>query len=414
MRNIILGYELYDSRTKEGRNLNGRVEPSTVNIVDSTLIGINEQYYQWFIRPDIYGCFFNGYLGEHISDLFIKRIQVSCIEEGIYFYPIEILSLSSYVDLTSHIAISENVKTDVLNKKAFILFRYVFEGNMFNPWHLERFNKLVTDLVLPKEQILVFHGDQNTGNYKDCNFTYIPTNVFPFWLQNYKKDSLVSYRPNKLFLCYNRIIRPHRILMLGLLKRASILEQGLVSLGMCNHIQLSKINRALNEILTTEEIQFISTLSGTSPDNRPLTLDDNPACNIVKEHYEDTFVSLVNETLTETVFFSEKIFKPILMGHPFILIGGKGSLKKLKEMGFKTFDKWWDESYDDCDCFIERCIKVTEVLSKLSEKNNAQLQLMRSFMRPILKHNQDLYTDMIRPSPLGMDKEIIEYLRKLV
>lgn len=414
MRDIILGYEVYDPETKQGRNFNGRLEISNVTVDNpDKLFGLEKQYYQWFIRPDIYQCQFNGYLGEYIPDLFIVRTNVSNIEETVYFYPIEILSIFSFVNLTSHISISEKVKSDIRNKKAFIVFRYVYEGNML--FALERFNKLVSDLSLPKEQILVFHGDQNIENYKDCNFTYVPTNVFPFWLQQYKKSSLVSYYPNKLFLCYNRIIRPHRIVMLGLLKRSDILDQGMVSLGICNYREIAKINNALlNNIFTDAELKFISTLSNTSPDNISLTFDNNPACSIVEEHYESTFVSLVTETLTETVFFSEKTFKPILMGHPFILVGGRGSLRKLKELGFKTFDQWWDESYDDCDDFIDRCTAISKILTSLNNKNNNQLRLIRNFMKPVLKHNQELYNSLITPSPYSADIEIIKYIKGLV
>jgi hypothetical protein len=416
MRDIILGYEVYDYTTKEGRNFNGRVEPSTVIVGnDDILHGLDKQYYNWFIRPDKHGCFFNGYLGEQVPDLFVKRVQVADIKDTTYFYPIEILTITSFVGLNSHISISEKLRADVLNKKAFIVFRYIYEGNMNESGLLEKFNKLVADLSLPKEQILVFHGDQNVDNYKNCDFTYVSTNVFPYWIQQYKKETLVSYNPDKLFLCYNRIIREHRVLLLGLLKRNELIEQGIVSLGHCTHAHLRNINRnVLNGTLTETELLFLFNITGKSPDNLSLTADCNPASNIVPEHYQNTFVSLINETLTDTVFFSEKIYKPILMGHPFILVGGKGSLKKLRDLGFKTFDKWWDESYDECDCFIDRCAKIIEILSSLNNKNTKQLQLMRSFMRPILKHNQDLYNDMIKTTPFGIDREIIEYIRRLL
>ena len=32
---------------------------------------------------------------------------------------------------------------------------------------------------------------------------------------------------------------------------------------------------------------------------------------------------------------------------PFVINGDKGTLKYLHSIGFKTFDKWWDESYDE-------------------------------------------------------------------
>ena len=42
---------------------------------------------------------------------------------------------------------------------------------------------------------------------------------------------------------------------------------------------------------------------------------------------------------------TEKILKPIQQYHPFILLGMYG-LQNLRNLGFKTFDSVWDESYD--------------------------------------------------------------------
>ena len=50
-----------------------------------------------------------------------------------------------------------------------------------------------------------------------------------------------------------------------------------------------------------------------------------------------------------TIFISEKTWKPIMVGHPFIMVGNKNNLKFLKDLGYKTFDKWIDESYDDIE-----------------------------------------------------------------
>lgn len=49
----------------------------------------------------------------------------------------------------------------------------------------------------------------------------------------------------------------------------------------------------------------------------------------------------------EEGFITEKTFKAIYYMHPFILVGGSQSLKRLKQLGFKTFEAFGiDESYD--------------------------------------------------------------------
>ena len=111
-------------------------------------------------------------------------------------------------------------------------------------------------------------------------------------------------------------------------------------------------------------------------DNAPFIIDQrydldyNLACNITKEDYERTFISLLSESLVDddTLFFSEKIWKPIMVGHPFILYGNKDSLKYLKSMGYKTFDGWIDESYDDEPDRNVRSIMVVNELKKFENK----------------------------------------------
>ena len=39
--------------------------------------------------------------------------------------------------------------------------------------------------------------------------------------------------------------------------------------------------------------------------------------------------------------------KPIMNFHPFFVVGNPFTLKRLKELGFKTFSDVWDESYDN-------------------------------------------------------------------
>ena len=45
-------------------------------------------------------------------------------------------------------------------------------------------------------------------------------------------------------------------------------------------------------------------------------------------------------------FLSEKVYKPIAWGMPFVILGNRLSLLKVRQLGFKTFDGLIDESYD--------------------------------------------------------------------
>jgi hypothetical protein len=66
---------------------------------------------------------------------------------------------------------------------------------------------------------------------------------------------------------------------------------------------------------------------------------------------------------------TEKTFKPIAMGMPFVIVSTHGSLQYLKRYGFKTFDSVWDEGYDlepDDDLRIEKIAQLVKSLDSLS------------------------------------------------
>jgi hypothetical protein len=83
--------------------------------------------------------------------------------------------------------------------------------------------------------------------------------------------------------------------------------------------------------------------------------------------YDRTNFSLVAETLPtgEQLFVSEKTFKPIILMHPFIVYGSRGTLAYLHKLGFQTFDHVIDESYDLGNTLNERLNSISGVLSTL-------------------------------------------------
>lgn len=71
----------------------------------------------------------------------------------------------------------------------------------------------------------------------------------------------------------------------------------------------------------------------------------NPRC------YTDTHFSLVTETIYDYpyTFRTEKIWKPILMAHPFIVASCTGYYEELRAAGFRTFGHLIDERFDTVD-----------------------------------------------------------------
>ena len=87
-------------------------------------------------------------------------------------------------------------------------------------------------------------------------------------------------------------------------------------------------------------------------------------CRIPLEYYSQVNYITVAETLfTENKkHLSEKIFKPIAAGKPFILAAGYKNLQYLKNYGFSTFDQLWNEDYDNVIDPKERLEKMFVLL----------------------------------------------------
>ena len=108
-------------------------------------------------------------------------------------------------------------------------------------------------------------------------------------------------------------------------------------------------------------------------------------------------IELTTESLiyhvSETVYFgrrqhlTEKTFKPIAMGMPFVLTAPAHSLEYLKSYGFKTFDSIWDESYDQEENDLVRAKRVVYLLKKIDQQSLEQRQKMFEQCMPIIEHN---------------------------
>jgi hypothetical protein len=90
--------------------------------------------------------------------------------------------------------------------------------------------------------------------------------------------------------------------------------------------------------------------------------------------YVDTYFSLVTETIcAESVysFRTEKIAKPLAMGHPFIVASTPGFYRDLHDMGFRTFGHVIDESFDTIDNAQQRLDRIIQIVTDLCQQDLA-------------------------------------------
>ena len=65
--------------------------------------------------------------------------------------------------------------------------------------------------------------------------------------------------------------------------------------------------------------------------------------------YNNTWYSIITETLPTKAYHSEKTAKALLGGRIFVVFSGCGALRTLRQAGFQTFGDIIDESYDDIE-----------------------------------------------------------------
>jgi hypothetical protein len=239
------------------------------------------------------------------------------------------------------------------------------------------------------------------------------TNIYYFfhaiaaneWYHQYRWDRPRYHGHKHLFISYNNLVNPfraHRIDLLCRLYDKNLIKQGLMSYrvpDVAGEVERSitrnpwytdeskaiykkhkdKLNTSL--IIDTENVEGF--LSATI---------DLPNCR-------NSFVQVVTETefFKDKLHLTEKVFKPIVAGQPFLLLAGVGNLEYLRSYGFKTFGDYWDESYDQITDPGKRVEAVVAILEKLAGMSYAEQVAMRKDMQHIIEHNFDHLFTTLRP-----------------
>lgn len=111
--------------------------------------------------------------------------------------------------------------------------------------------------------------------------------------------------------------------------------------------------------------------------------------------YSKSFFNIVTETFmtihqSTGSFVTEKTFKCIKYGQPFVIIGTPGTLKLLQDSGYKTFDSVLDNTYDTIKDPTQRWIAIRELL--INMKQQGVKNLFVRCQEDIL-YNQQIFTE---------------------
>ena len=205
---------------------------------------------------------------------------------------------------------------------------------------------------------------------------------------------------NKKFTCLNRRVMPHRLYIVSKLLSNNLLAEGYISLTQLNdYVHTNQFTRFSTSPMLTHEltqnigIEAIRAVSPLRPDESS-DAEQNNHTLMQSKFFNDAYWNIVTETFNHNVvrgFLTEKTFKPIANLQPFVIIGTYRSLRLLRSLGFKTFDDYIDESYDEIKDETERLKAAVNLSLNLARMSHEDHMLLMAKMKPILEHNQQLF-----------------------
>jgi hypothetical protein len=116
--------------------------------------------------------------------------------------------------------------------------------------------------------------------------------------------------------------------------------------------------------------------------------------------YLNSYCHIVIETLFDVdqsggAFLTEKTYKCLKFGQPFVMAGAVGSLQALRDAGYRVFDGSIDNSYDTIVDNTQRWLAVKNTIAKIKSQDMHSWYLK---CMPDLEHNQQLYIQRTKPT----------------
>jgi len=223
------------------------------------------------------------------------------------------------------------------------------------------------------------------------------------WFKDFKylNYSQYFYQPNKVFICLNHLItnnRSYRLYLLSQIKQRQLSRFGHTSAPNLTRDTIKKELADSSSRLPIGAKKHI--LNNLMHDAQPLILDkvdyNSASADLCESRFGHTALWHV---VTETVFYdeslhlTEKIFKPIVSKRPFILVGAPGNLAYLKRYGFRTFDRWIDESYDE---ETDPEIRINMIADQLAYLCTQDVTQMYNEMQEVLEYNHQHFYGKFR------------------
>lgn len=245
------------------------------------------------------------------------------------------------------IPILDSIQDDLSNGKAKLVIWYPMESMFYD----------INDFVINEELDLydtnpIYRKDQEKidallSKYKIDDYILADNNPFNekkypnkcVYIPNFARWEFCEARDNRdaVFSSFNRRTTEPRLKIIDHIHK----KDAFWSCGVIEDNQLTEYNHLKSLLPKTVDKDFTPIGEGmrVHGEKIPYWL------------YQKAYFHIINEANTwhdpNYLFISEKTYHCINSKTPFLLCGQPFTLKHLREIGFKTFNDYWDESYDE-------------------------------------------------------------------
>jgi len=217
---------------------------------------------------------------------------------------------------------------------------------------------------------------------------YPGANEIIFWADIAKKYILPVDLPANIdtaFMCLNRKPHWHRRRLFRSLQAADLVKHGIVSMGCDDqHVELCLIN----ENLPGNSLAPNGYADSHGIPNDIASLGD-------PQNWQRHFLNVVTETvydINSNHFVSEKIFKPMIGGRPFLVYDADGGHKWLTDHGFMSYVT---DFRDISDLDLKEPNNLVPFLGTLVQQPVSYFKKKLLDLGPKIKYNEERFTEFV-------------------
>ena len=293
--------------------------------------------------------------------------------------------------------ISKHAFDRIKKKQMKLIFTY-HEGDHPGPIR-QRINELCSIHGLDPDLVWVISGNSSADRY--TNTVYWPELEFMYW-RTVDRNSNAQYHLNPRSRAYTglcRIDKLWRKVFMSDLWDHGLHKQGYFSytqhlLGSEDDYHGCALRNSYLADCQSRVDRFI--LAG------PFLVDDldtrahNTYNQNMTDLYTDSYFNIVLETMIDVddssgQFVTEKTFKPIFNNQFFVAVSSVDHLRHLRDLGYRTFGRCIDESYDSNNNNQDRFEAVLDLTKSLILSGQDNLHRLYQDLAPEIQHNSRVF-----------------------